>query len=58
MKKKKEIYVSNEISWEWLGQVRLEEELALFLVKTFVHNGVTIPCDGWNWMFHIQEPVY
>ena len=48
----------NEISWEWLGQVRLEEEVTLYLVNMFVHNGVIMTCDGWNRLFRIQESVY
>ena len=51
--KKKEIYVPNEINWECLGQVGLEEELTPYFVKTFMHNGVTITCDGWNRLFRI-----
>lgn len=56
--KNKEIYVPNAINWEWLGQVRYEEELAPFVVKTFVHNGVSFTCDRCNQLFHIQEPVF
>ena len=44
--RKKEICVSNAIDWEWLGTIRYEEELAPYIVKTFVHNGVSIMCDG------------
>lgn len=36
----------------------MEEEVIPYLVKTCLHDGVTITCDEWNRLFRIQEPVY
>ena len=48
----------NRIDWDWLQNVRYEEELAPYLVKEFHHEGETMVCDGWSRVFRIQEPVY
>lgn len=56
--KKKEIYVPNEINWKRLGHVGLVDDMTSYLVKTFVHNGTSITCGGWSWLFRIQEPMY
>lgn len=56
--RKKDIYVPNAINWEWLGEMHYEEELAPYLIKNFMHNGVSISCDGWSRVFRMQEPVY
>ena len=36
----KDIYVPNELNWEWMGQVGLTEVLNPYLTKVFVQNGI------------------
>ena len=41
-----EIYVPNEIDWDWIGQVGLEEDLSPYLVKDFVRDGSQLHVMG------------
>lgn len=46
------------MSWGWLEQVGLVEEMNPYSTKVFMGDGVRITCTGRRRLFQLQKSVY